>query len=549
MRIGKGCQSCRIRHLKCVINEGQSRCGRCAEADRECNFDGKFRFKQVSHVDTTSQGIRSRTRLTHNEDQDWVTTEQPVSFVLEDGRAGQVPDLSQSESREHYTTDVPLRSHTIATSQDRATDITSFQIEDLQPRCNELSSSSSPATISELQQRHGEGPHLRDWAHTPARARPPTSGGVPLFHLSQREALLLQHFIVKLAPWVDACDEAFHFATDVPKRAIRRPMVLYAVLCVASRHQATMLGHGEHEAEYYHGLCLRLVIEALSEPKETYDDNLLVTVATLSIYDQIDQPSGNCHHHLEGTGQLLSVTPSFAHSGGLAEAASWLCLRQDITMAMCNQQAPVLCLEHYDKSSVFSFRDDAACANVIVLLCAKILQALYACDRGSKVSMLRVLEAEIEQWNNRRALLYQPLYHEELDLGAKRPFPTMYFVNTPQAIALQFYYTCKILLTLYRRDEASVGYQAAKHFRLAERDLATHLSIIIGIAESNTAIENANFLACQLLSICGYCLSQPVQRKRTLDFLERVQRRMGLRTGAIGSLLQAQWEDLSEPLL
>ena len=50
---------------------------------------------------------------------------------------------------------------------------------------------------------------------------------------------------------------------------MQKPMVLYAVLAASSRHQAMFMSHGEHEASFYHGLCLRLVIEALSASETT----------------------------------------------------------------------------------------------------------------------------------------------------------------------------------------------------------------------------------------------------------------------------------------
>lgn len=116
-------------------------------------------------------------------------------------------------------------------------------------------------------------------------------GPVYISLLSHREAFLLRSYISKLAPWVrlhyyewcpgnvtfqfstdgrhllqcDVCDIACHFATEVPRRALEVPMVLYAVLAVSSRHQAILSGStDEVEASTFHGRCLELLISALS---------------------------------------------------------------------------------------------------------------------------------------------------------------------------------------------------------------------------------------------------------------------------------------------
>ena len=74
MRPGKGCASCRERHLKCLTEPGNKKCTRCSEAGRECTFGPKYRFRQVSHLDGTSQADRSRQELSYARDQKWVST-------------------------------------------------------------------------------------------------------------------------------------------------------------------------------------------------------------------------------------------------------------------------------------------------------------------------------------------------------------------------------------------------------------------------------------------------------------------------------------------
>lgn len=74
--------------------------------------------------------------------------------------------------------------------------------------------------------------------------------------------------------------------------------------------------------------------------------------------------------------------------------------------------------------------------------------------------------------------------------------------------------------------------------------MAYQLSAIIGLAESNPFVENANFTAHHLLRVGGYCVTNPMQRDSIIDFLERVEKIMGWSTRSTVDLLKDQWADL-----
>lgn len=101
MRAIKGCQACRTRHTKCTKQKDQSICTRCQENNQECIFDSKWRFKHVTHVDTASQGVRSRTKLLYDADQPWVSGRKIAKFVLESGDAMDIDVLEALESQNH----------------------------------------------------------------------------------------------------------------------------------------------------------------------------------------------------------------------------------------------------------------------------------------------------------------------------------------------------------------------------------------------------------------------------------------------------------------
>lgn len=269
----------------------------------------------------------------------------------------------------------------------------------------------------------------------------------PHSHLSPREAFLLRSYIIKLAPWVgsvsclivfancpqlDVCDPTCQFANEVPRRALHNPMVMYALLTVASRHQSIMRGIDEVEASTYHGRCLEYLIPALSRPEDTYDDNLLVTVVILRLYEELDnQRDKKCH--LLGSSRLLNTVSRFSSSGGLAEAASWLFLRQAIYVSLVQKEPWELCLENYESSLVFECPngDDASYANVMIFLVAKILR-LISHSRETASTDLQdwlSLEESVERWNDERPFSFTPLRYRDVDVEENRPFPELWMVS------------------------------------------------------------------------------------------------------------------------
>ena len=483
-----------------MTEAGSSVCARCKESQRSCVFDSKFRFKNVEHVDTASQGVRSRTYLAYNDDQSWVPTKQALAFILEDGAGAEygttnfiehdersdegveICDLRRSDtgllSPPNVPTVLPPSGLQQADVGDQTNTVSSENIivptptnpawhphtngqQEQEQQSNEAVANSSdtvgntapiaaiiedyrsPASLSELSRRHESGRRLT-WGtgecgfligdssqDSPVfeTTQAPTSNTV--IDLSHREALLMQHFIRKLAPWIDCCDHICHFAKEVPKRAVRFPMVLYAILALSSRHQSLITGCDELEGSYYHGQCIELVIDALLKPESSYDDNLFATIVCLRIYEELDD-TVDAFVHLQGVGRLLQAIPNFAHSGGLAEAASWQALRQDVYAAIHNNVPPSLDLDNYGRSRVFDFRDDDACANVVILLFGRILRLLHSPSSALDYDAWNEIEQHVELWDAQRSLLFQPLFVKEASVIQDQPFPVVRLINPAQ---------------------------------------------------------------------------------------------------------------------
>lgn len=255
MRATKGCQACRTRHTKCIKKKDQSVCTRCQENNQECIFDSKWRFKHVAHVDTASQGVKSRTKLVYNADQPWVSGRRIAKFVLESGDAMDTDVLEAFDSqddnehaegqRDPDQLDMDVRNSSGdngAPSSVRGSTMNGFvdpptvmqQIEESsanqastalesksgdRPARNTQASICSPSllfgiedsntelvneTLRELDLGLGSSCSFGDLNVGVSPAGALASPRCFTACLSHREVLLMQHFIHKLSPWVSS---------------------------------------------------------------------------------------------------------------------------------------------------------------------------------------------------------------------------------------------------------------------------------------------------------------------------------------------------------
>ncbi|KAJ5569501.1 uncharacterized protein N7459_008931 [Penicillium hispanicum] len=514
MRVGKGCERCRHRHIRCVIPAGASSCTPCSRLGRVCHLDPRFQFKAVHHVYQKSHGASSRYDLVWDEGQVWVDVSQPVAFVSE-AEDSKSDGLSQKSS---------LHTPNVALMLEDASDM---QCETLPKR------------------PPGEGlyGHLTPHGSVCSQIMPTLDDGPTL---SLREASLMRCFIQEIAPWADICDPQSHFGTAVPQRALRVPMVLNAIFAFTARHEAILCNCDDWEASSYHGKCLELLITALDQPEHTYDENLLITVVILRMYEELEHNTDQ-KFHLLGSNRLVNLLSRSASSRGLAEATSWQFLRQAIYSSIVQHQPLQLDLRNYERSYTFQREDDAALANMIIFHCAHIVQLCHDVPRQLvEEDVWRQVSDSVEQWHQNKPITWQPLRYQASSVSADRPFPEIWMMSGPAVVGMQYYHTAWIFLTLSDPDAGLMNdYEMARSRRLVERTIATHVITVIGLSLSNESVQNAYFMACHLLHRFGYCLRHPVEQQGSLRFLCRVEKVLGWRTAWIRRELEGQWAELA----
>lgn len=208
-------------------------------------------------------------------------------------------------------------------------------------------------------------------------------------------------------------------------------MVLKAVLALAARHDAIMTGKSDWEASSYHGQCLELLIPALDRAEQSYNEELLVTVVILRIYEELEN-STDQKFHLLGSNRLINLMSQSASTHGLAEAVSWQFLRQAIYASIVQYQPLQLELQNYGRSCMFRREDDAAFANMIIFHCAQIIQLCRDLPRQSieESTWLQVADS-VEEWHRTKPITWQPIRYQTPNFDEDRPFPEIWMMAAP----------------------------------------------------------------------------------------------------------------------
>ena len=127
--------------------------------------------------------------------------------------------------------------------------------------------------------------------------------------------------------------------------------------------------------------------------------------------------------HLTGTTHILNTVSTFGSSGGLGEAAAWLCLRQDIYVSLTTQQPLRTNLENFYDSDVFIRDDDFAWSSRMVFLLAKCLQGAF-----SDASVASSTDEDVEEWFRSKPQTFEPVRVVPRASAVDQRFPTIWML-------------------------------------------------------------------------------------------------------------------------
>lgn len=126
---------------------------------------------------------------------------------------------------------------------------------------------------------------------------------------------------------------------------------------------------------------------------------------------------------MTGTTHILNTVSTFGSSGGLGEAAAWLCLRQDIYISLTSQKPLRTNLRSFHHSDVFRRDDDFAWSSRMVFLLAKVVQSAFT----EPVKALGI-QQEIEEWYLSKPDSFDPVQSAPQGLGPDHRFPSIWLL-------------------------------------------------------------------------------------------------------------------------
>jgi hypothetical protein len=103
-----------------------------------------------------------------------------------------------------------------------------------------------------------------------------------------------------------------------------------------------------------------------------------------------------------------------------------------VYVAIRDKVQPSFDLDNYGFSRVFDFRDDAACANVVILLFGRILRLLYSPSGSMPYDSWREIEDHVKLWDAQRSRVFQPLFVKGASPIDNQPFPIIRLINPAQ---------------------------------------------------------------------------------------------------------------------
>lgn len=227
-------------------------------------------------------------------------------------------------------------------------------------------------------------------------------------------------------------------------RAVEEPVLRSAIFAFSSRHIDRQRAGDTAEALQYHNHCLQMLIPALSGAQENITDVILAAVAILREHEEMDcmvlAPSlwnyffdnitgEDNQFHLTGTTHILNSVSSFGSSGGLGEAAAWLCLREDIYVSLTAQKPLRTNLQNFIHSDIFQRDDDFAWASRMVFLLCKVLKCAFTYEASTAyLTLLHDVEQEVEGWFNTKPHTFNPIRYIPRTQRWEQRFPVIWML-------------------------------------------------------------------------------------------------------------------------
>ncbi|RXG43782.1 hypothetical protein VDGE_02836 [Verticillium dahliae] len=358
-------------------------------------------------------------------------------------------------------------------------------------------------------------------------------------------ARIFHHYILEIAPWYDLSDPASSFATRLPRLALEMPLPFSAIIAQAAMQICqTTVPSQRPVAEFYHGHCVRLLIELRNDCGSVESEAALAAVCLLRSYEILDEEV-DPNRHLHGAYSLASRQKLLLDNGfrTLSSAGFWNYLREDITYSLFEEQPLKMDLENIPVPT--QHLEDHDHLNAISLVLGRILNAHFndgSPGRDQPVSVSAMLHM-LRSWQ--KAL---PRHFEPLCMDNSRPsgaLPSVWMLGDCHAAARQYFLVSIMVLCMIMQLET-----LTEILQLVELDLPSSPSRedivetcaleVCGLAftaKSNPVLVNA----FGPISYCARHIRVEASRQELLRCLAPCKKTVGWPVQRLMDDLQSRW--------
>ncbi|KAE8140013.1 hypothetical protein BDV38DRAFT_269417 [Aspergillus pseudotamarii] len=345
---------------------------------------------------------------------------------------------------------------------------------------------------------------------------------------SEYEASLFKYFMTSLSPWFDYCDPSRHFYTYIASSASSNPILMYAVLTVAARHQRS---HSERErliADEYQQYCLESLISALDNSEKTLDESLFASAVILRLSEEMTEPSPReiVDSHTLSAHILVRIKEGNICTSSFTDAALIVVLRQEIFVANLTQRPVGSFTDHCNIDTSLGPASEAMWTYRIIAHAAKITDFAYGDVMFRTKDRWNDLMQYVQDWEDSRPSSFIPIYSE-----AENPpsscFPKIWYCNDCHVAARLYLELCRILLLASDPDASALRIGRFRRMQDNDDRIRVCVRVICGVALTNPEFHTTRSTAGLAIGLCGELFHDPRETKVLLDLLSAAEFHLG----------------------
>ncbi|KAK1639939.1 hypothetical protein BDP81DRAFT_391975 [Colletotrichum phormii] len=372
-------------------------------------------------------------------------------------------------------------------------------------------------------------------------------------------ARYFSHYIAGIAPWYDLSDASLTFATSLPEAALDSPLPFAAILALSAVHTSrTTAPSARAAAEFYHGHCVRLLIDLKTEE---YDDDertqglALASVCLLRSYEILSEEV-DPNRHLQGAYSLAaySTLQTDALGSGLRAAGFWNYLREDITFSLFRRCPLKMDLAQVPLALLMTGQStDHDRLNAVTLILGRIINACFI-DSGSN-SVTDGSWSDLFQllceWRKGLPTRFEPF--STVDRGLGLALPSIWLLRDHHAATLHYQLVAITILCIHANPQQLSDLQSTLDDRVSTQDTRNNILELLTLDVCGVAFT-ANTPSVQVnafgpIAFCARFIRAEASRQELIRRLLACKRTIGWPVQRLVSDLEAGWRGSPRPPL